>query len=412
MLYRKFKIKIVNKLKFLFLLLNIICYLFFYKNEISKCINSKKWIIMVSFKPPQLPLIKSLYSLTSWKTIIIGCNKYYDNQWKDLYFYNNKIIYLSINNQKKLNYKINKYLDINSYARKNIGYLYAIHHGAKEIYEIDENIIISNLDNDNIFNNTKIFYGLRNDSGMINPYTYFDENHIWPRGFKLNDIGKGNNNKLYSINYSQLTLKPLIFQGLINGRPDLDSIFFLSKIKKELKYDFTLFDYNPILYFPGNYVPINSKNTKYLYDIFPFLVLPSTINNKISDIFRGYILQRFLWGYKGIAIYHSTSAFYNENISLNNLDFKDEKYLYYKLDNFLKELDIEKYNKYNDPLKIFIILIKDLIKKGFLGEKDFGLYNAYLEDLLKVGYNNSFHFIKNINNNYKDFLKIYSEFII
>ena len=246
---------------------------------------------------------------------------------------------------------------------------------------------------------------------MINPYTHFGENHIWPRGFKIKDIGKGYNSKFYSIKYNQLILRPLIFQGLINGRPDLDSINLLSKIKKVIKYDF-IFTYNPILYFPGNYVPINSKNTRYLYETFPFLALPTTVNNKISDILRGYILQRFIWGYNGIVIYHSTSAYYNENISLNDTDFIEEKFLYYKLDSFLKELNIKKYIKYIDPIKIFISLIKDLIKKGILGEKDLFLYNAYLEDLFNINYNKSFNFINKINYNYKDFLKIYSEFSI
>ena len=45
----------------------------------------------------------------------------------------------------KLRYKTVKYLNYNSYSRKNIGYLFAIEHGAKEIYEIDEDIIIPDL---------------------------------------------------------------------------------------------------------------------------------------------------------------------------------------------------------------------------------------------------------------------------
>jgi len=41
----------------------------------------------------------------------------------------------------KLGYNITKYIPFNSYSRKNIGYLYAIQHGAREIFETDDNIL-------------------------------------------------------------------------------------------------------------------------------------------------------------------------------------------------------------------------------------------------------------------------------
>ena len=78
-------------------------------------------------------------------------------------------------------------------------------------------------------NNKNIFYGIRNDSKMINPYYHFGERNIWPRGFRIKDIGKDYNNKFLKINSSKLVLKPLIYQGLINGIPDVDSIYYQTK---------------------------------------------------------------------------------------------------------------------------------------------------------------------------------------
>ena len=68
--------------------------------------------------------------------------------------------------------------------------------------------------------------------------------------------------------------------------------------------------------------------------------------------------------------------------------------------------------KFNNPIKIYIKLIKDLVKEGFLGEKDSLMYNAYLQDLFYLGYNNSLVYKNKINYNYKDFIKVYSEFIL
>lgn len=76
----------------------------------------------------------------------------------------------------------------------------------------------------------------------------------------------------------------------------------------------------------------------------------------------------------------------------------------------MKSLNIEKYSKNNDPIKTFLHLIKDLITKGFLGEKDFYFYKAYLKDILNFGFNYSLNFEFKIKNNYKNYLRIYSEF--
>ena len=223
----------------------------------------------------------------------------------------------------KLGYSISKFLSFNSYARKNIGYLYAIQHGAKEIFEINEDIVISDLNSFNE-NFSKIYFGIRNDSKMINPYIHFGEKYIWPRGFRLSDIGSQCYNKFYTIDSKHLKLTPLIYQGLINGDPDVDSLFQKTKISN-YEYNFSFIE--PFLYFPGYFIPINSKNTKYLYDLFPFLVLPSTISEKISDILRGYILQYFAWRYNGCVIYLASQNYKKKNISKNS-NFIEEKNLF------------------------------------------------------------------------------------
>lgn len=67
---------------------------------------------------------------------------------------------------------------------------------------------------------------------MINPYFHFKKSNIniWPRGFRLSDIGKEINNQFYILNPSNLLLKPLVYQGIIDGFPDVDSIFLQTKV--------------------------------------------------------------------------------------------------------------------------------------------------------------------------------------
>ena len=188
---------------------------------------------------------------------------------------------------------------MNSYSHKNIGYLFAIEHGAIEIYEIDDNIMIKDQNYINyIFN--KSFYEritlCKNNRGeMINPYSsYFGLNNIWLRGFRLNNINKDHNNIYINLASTQINLKPFIYQGLINGESDINSYFFLTRSEKSSKINIIFPKNYPLIYLP-NFIPINSKNTKYLYDIFPMLILPTFLNERLADIFRGYIMQCYFW---------------------------------------------------------------------------------------------------------------------
>ena len=217
---------------------------------------------MSAFNPPFPSLINLLNIIEDWKIVVISNNNKIDSNWKELN-YSNKIIYITLKEQMKLGYSVSKYLSFNSYARKNIGYLYAIQHGAKEIFEINEDIVISDLNSFNLnFNNNKIYFGTRNDSRMINPYIHFGYKNIWPRGFRLSDIGNQYHNKFYSLDSKLLQLTPLIYQGLINGIPDIDSIFHKTKISN---YEYNFSFINPLIYFPGNFIPISIIKLKFIF---------------------------------------------------------------------------------------------------------------------------------------------------
>ena len=114
--------------------------IFKYDNECSK------WIVFTAFNPPS-HFIKGLEKIIDkWKIVVIGNNETNDIKW-DIF-----------KNSKTLFY-------LNSIYRNTLGYLYAIQRGAKEIYEIDENLIFYDLSflNDN-FENKIVSYGTRNDS--------------------------------------------------------------------------------------------------------------------------------------------------------------------------------------------------------------------------------------------------------
>ena len=174
-------------------------------------INSKRWIVMTAINPPSDSIIDLEKQLKKWKIVVIGNIKTIDSNW-DIFKNSNNLVYLSLNAQKQLEYNILKFLKDDSHCRKNIGYLFAIQHGAKKIYEIDENLILSADDKnfmDNI-NDLYICYAVKNGKSMINPYVHFGETNIWPRGFLIKDIMADYNKSFYYAYSSQVKILILI----------------------------------------------------------------------------------------------------------------------------------------------------------------------------------------------------------
>ena len=301
-----------------------------------------------------------------------------------------------------------------SYFRKSIGYLYAIQNGAKEIYEIDEELQFNNNQiTPHEFINQYISYVSRKDNLMINPYPHFGYENIWPRGFNIKDIGKQIKNSFYLINSTNLSLKPLIFQGLINLFPDLDSIFSSTTIKFENKYDFKILNAHPLLYFPNNFIPINSKNTHYLYEIFPLLIFPISLDENIADIWRGYLMQYFAWINKGVVIYYNSDVF-RKSLKKDNHSFMKEKKNFFKLNKFLDLLKVKNVNNMkikNNIKEVINYCLKILIKDNIFEKIDKKIYRAYLKDLDDIGYD--FSIFCNNKRNILDkfnYTKINSEF--
>ena len=398
------------------LVLQMIILTNYFKNnnsfKLKTSIKSIKWIIMIAFNPPNPSIINLLEMLENWKIVVISNNEKIDEKWESVDF-SDKVIYLSLTNQINLGYKIMKFLNFNSsFARKNIGYLYAIQHGAKEIFEVDENIIISNIYDLNLnYKMDKICYGIRNDSSMINPYSHFKKNNInlWPRGFRLSDIGKDDKNKFYILNHTNLLLKPLIYQGIVNGFPDVDSIFLQTKIFNKFQKINFIYNY-PLVYLPGNYIPINSKNTKYLYDIFPFLLLPTTVNERISDIWRGYIMQYFAWRFDGCVIYYKSKNYIKKYSLFSHHQFHKEKNLFFSIDKFLDVLNINSNLEFNNSIDLLYKIIKDLINNKLLGKNEIKIYKAFFEDLSNVGYYFPPKFFNKIVNKHRKYINAYSKF--
>ena len=92
--------------------------------------HSKKFIVLTTINKIT-ESIRKLSNIPGYELIVVG-----DKKTPKLS--SQKFTFLSINEQKKLPFEFIKHCPVNSYQRKNIGYLYSITHGAEIIGETDD----------------------------------------------------------------------------------------------------------------------------------------------------------------------------------------------------------------------------------------------------------------------------------
>jgi len=175
----------------------------------------------------------------------------------------------------------------NSYSRKNLGYLYAIKHGATHIFDMDD-------DNSPIpewgqtdFSNQSCRLST-SPTEWLNIYKVFGHSEIWPRGLPLHAIYSTD-----TFEYIQTPPSVVIWQSLCNEDPDTDAIWRL--INRNHTKDFYFGNGNPTVLTASTICPFNAQNTLFTKEAFPLLYLPCSVNMRFSDILRSIVAQPILW---------------------------------------------------------------------------------------------------------------------
>jgi hypothetical protein len=327
-----------------------------------------KWIVITTINHPT-KVFDALSKLDDWNILVVADKK----TPKDWEFPG--VTVLTIDDQLQLNYKIMQHIPWNHYGRKNIGYLYAISCGAKIIYETDDDNFLTTgvIDLQPEYSD---WVAVASDAVVTNPYAYFDQPTVWPRGYPLKSILKDDT--------ATWTCQKNIFipvqQGLVDKDPDVDAIFRLTRT------DETIFDAKkmPLVLDHGVMAPFNSQNTIFYYSAFWTLLLPCSVSGRVADIWRGYICQRLLWDIGGYLCFVGSYAFQERNQHDLLKDFIDEMDLYTKTDQLLLLLGQPLYGDLLSErmLNLFGLLYEDSMIKA----ADVDLAYAWLQDLETVGY--------------------------
>lgn len=288
----------------------------------------------------------------SWCVVVVGDRKTDDDAWRQFVANRSHMHYLSAADQESsrllAGYRLLRHVPWNHFGRKNVGYLFAVHHGARLIWDTDDDnelhaasdddndgdgerdrlltlTRLYNIDDDNSDNDKR--GGVRREAdgetsalsaqlkagmpvidsrhALANPYPYFRPVDavsgdrvpgMWPRGFPL-PLVKSVSPAVMSMAIINTSISPSttttttrvgVVQSLADNDPDVDALF---RLTRPLPLRFTHVS-GPSLALPlGRYTPFNAQATLWSADAFALLLLPMSVHGRVSDIWRAYIAQ-------------------------------------------------------------------------------------------------------------------------
>lgn len=309
--------------------------------------------------------ISEFEKMDRWQLVIVG-----DKKSKPI-ANNQRLTFLSVEDQQNLKFSIVGKLPYNHYTRKNIGYLYAISQGAELIYDTDDdNLPYPDWAFDPFLCHSRI----ESDSKYLNAYRHFTDANIWPRGFPLDLIAGSKELNVVDTEAAEIG----IWQGLADKDPDVDAIYRLVLGGETLEFE----NKPPIYLGRGSYCPFNSQNTLWNKKAFSLLYLPSTVSFRFTDILRGYIVQRLIWE-QNLHLGFCRATVYQERNQHDLMkDFRDEIECYLNVRPIVDVLDAMRFDgDFNENL---LLLYRKLAQQGFIKEQEIGVVEAWLDDYQNV----------------------------
>ena len=367
--------------------------------ELSGTPNCEKWVVVTTIYPVGKPL-KQLQKLPDWCVVVVGDEK----SPKDFHLDGQRSVYLDTATQERLGYQILKHTPWSSFSRKNIGYMFAIHHGARLIYDTDDdNELLSSVIYVT-FTKTTSPLQARPRSLVWNPYPFFGFEGGWPRGLPLDQVTRKpasaspTNNRLWfkgkgwTCNNGSPPLNNIthlrgavggVWQFVVRGDTDVDAIYRLTR-----GIPFAEFETSDdvVSLSPGVMAPYNAQATLHHYDAFWGLLLPASVHGRVSDIWRSYFTQRLMWDVGGrLHFAPSQMIVRSRNNHTALFDFASEVPLYLQsgeLVKYLQKWTCERATLQECLLQLYI----DLFEVGVVEESDVRYMFAWLQDLKTVGY--------------------------
>ena len=360
-----------------------------------------KWAVVTTINSPTSG-VRSVAALEDWCMVIVSDTKTRSDYLQAANFSGKaSIVFLSENQQRQIRNEFVEMIPFRSFARKNVGFLFAIQHGAKVIYDFDDDNVIkdvlspfSPVDND-VHSQFLLLRHIHHGNDVngtlsFNPLPHMRPSveHIWPRGFPLNDVM--HQPVLGSVGFGSINVSSVgVVQAVCDGDPDFDAIYRLTR-KLPVTFESDPKMMSRLLVPTGKYTPYNAQATVHMYKAFWGLLLPFTVPGRVTDIWRSFVAQKFFHELGLALIYEGPLVKHDRSPHDYLADFQAELELYLKTTKLLEFLSAWKYQgdqdeEYYLPARIERLTI-DLYEREYIGLEDVNAMQAWLLALLCSGY--------------------------
>lgn len=342
----------------------------------------KYWAVITSINPPTT-IVKQLATVKQDLCVVVVADKKSPSIYE---VDGNNVVYLTVEKQEKLKYSIMKIVPWNHFARKNIGFIYAIHHGAQRIFDVDDDNELISAENiiHQVFDyESRDFHFVQTNQYVTNPYSIYlnkTNEFIWPRGYPLEAIKRTPDYRFIPEN--TLIEKTAVIQFIQNVNPDLDAIY---RITHAIPKTFDESVNKCLIMSKNSFAPFNAQSTVFNYNAFWGMLLPMTVHGRVSDIWRSFFTQKLLWENSLQIAFCPALVNHIRNQHRLIKDFDAELPLYTQTESLLKYL--EKWNMTSDglPNRLEELYI-DMYEKGIVEMQDVQLAQMWIQDLQSVGY--------------------------
>lgn len=296
-----------------------------------------KYIVITSINE-KTAAVYQYASFPDWHLLVVGDLKSKKYDLKNTTF-------LDIDDQKKLNFKSVSTTPYNHYSRKNIGYLYAMMNECEMIYDTDDDTIPYENWGLRDFTCETLAGGETN----INPYSFFTDKNVWPRGYDLSEIKK---RREYFQSKQKVNVG--VWQGVIDGDSDFDAIYRLT-VDEHIKFKIS----QDIAFDKMCFAPFNTQSTLWNKNLNSLLYIPISVDFRFTDILRGYISQRIMWDYGYHLGFHSANTYQIRNPHNYFSDFLGEINMYKnvpKVVELLKSIKLSNFSIEKDLFDVYKLL--------------------------------------------------------
>ena len=263
-----------------------------------------------------------------------------------------------------------------------MGYVYAAHAGASQIFDFDDdNALLSATALDGLKPTTKV--QLASGQGPVNPYPWFGASKAWPRGLPLDSLNSAN----ASLSTTKSTVQLGAVQGLAQRDPDVDAMYRLAPrnaLPLPFFFERKAASENLIALSSKTMAPFNAQATLWFRDAFAALYLPTTVHGRVSDIWRSYAAQA-AFRCQGLSLAFSPPVVEQDRNAHDFMgDYMSERPLYEEAGALVEYLLSWSCPSGSSLPSTFERLFVDLYERGFIEVQDVGRLQAFLRDLIRA----------------------------